>query len=129
MELFVYVQMTEEDETRGAGPTIITIGANDAEHRTARSSWRSFDAASCQCVNPDDKTRIFAIVERYPGGVSEFNRYVKAIAFNTFGEWSCISQELTNSFGCSNFAAGDVREGTAIFVCAELQTLEVMGSS
>ena len=82
--MFVYVQMTEEDETR-ARPTIITLGANNAEHRTARLSWRIFVAAACECFNQDDKARIFAIVERYPGGVSEFNRNVKATAFNIFG--------------------------------------------
>ena len=126
VELFVYVQMTEEDETR-AGPTIITIGANDAEHSTARFSWRNFDAAVCECFNQDDKARIFAVVEGYPGGVSEFNRYVKAIALNIFGEGRRFSEALTNVSGCSSYTAGDAREGAEILVCAELQTLEVMG--
>ena len=98
VELFVYVQMAEEDFLQNA-LSILTIGANYTEHARVRNSFRRFDAAKCKCVNQDDKTRILAIVASFPGGVAEFNRHVMDIALNAFGNGSRASQTLPGARG------------------------------
>jgi hypothetical protein len=40
----------------------------------------------CRCFNPDDKERIFGIVERCPGGVQGFNTHVQSLAIAMFGK-------------------------------------------
>ena len=85
MELFVYVQMLVDDKTQKA-PIILTMGANDEEHALVRNGWVNFDAAACQCFNPDDKLRIFVIVENHPGGVEAFNKHIRAVATDLFKE-------------------------------------------
>lgn len=84
VELFVYVAMLVEDATRKA-PIVLTIGADDNEHEHVRHAWRHFDAAACECFDEEDKKRIFAVVECFPGGVPEFNSHVKILAASCFG--------------------------------------------
>ena len=84
VELFVYVNMFVEDESIEA-PIVITLGADDREHERVRKGWRGFDAAACECFDPEDKKRIFAVVGQHQGGVQGFNAHVRDIATNLFG--------------------------------------------
>ena len=43
--------------------------------------------------DPDDKDRIFGVVQKYPGGVDEFNQHVRKIALALFGEATRLSLE------------------------------------
>ena len=99
----MYVQMTEEDLTRKA-PTVLTIGEDDTAHALVRNSFRDFESEFCDCYNQSDKARIFAVIARYPDGVTEFNRHVKIIASNLFGEARMKSKALRHVAPCHVFA-------------------------
>ena len=98
VELFVYVQMTEEDATHEA-PTVLTIGEEDAVHARLRNAFRKFDSAACDCFNPADKTRMFAVIAGSPGGVPAFNDHVRQLASNLFGEARGLSLALPSVVG------------------------------
>ena len=76
VELFVEVTMRGNDESREL-PILLTLGDDENEHERVRESWDKFDAAACQCFNAEDKTRMFAVIERHPGGIQGFNAGVK----------------------------------------------------
>lgn len=93
MELFVYVIMLVDDESRKA-PIVFTLGADDEEHERVRSNWRVFDASECECFKPEDKVRLLAVVQGFPGGVQGFNDRVKILAAHLFSnsrQWTHAS--------------------------------------
>jgi hypothetical protein len=77
--LWCCVVMVQQDESRVA-PVVITIGANSDELALVRKGFTQFDAAACECFDPEDKKRIFTVIERFPGGAHDFNSYVKVTA-------------------------------------------------
>lgn len=83
VELFVYVTILEEDESRLA-PIVLTIGSDDNEHERVRNSFRTFDATACECFAEEDKKRMLAVVECCPGGVQGFNSHVRVLATQLF---------------------------------------------
>lgn len=79
----MYVTMRVEDENVRM-PIVLTIGSDDDEHARVVDGWRHFDAAASECFDEEDKKRIFAIVERFPGGIQAFNSHVKILATSLF---------------------------------------------
>ena len=75
----MYVNMRVEDDTRDV-PIIITLGRNQNAHALVRKSWMLFECAACECAKEADKTRMFAVIEQYPGGVRAFNNFLRAVA-------------------------------------------------
>lgn len=84
VELFVYVNMHMEDDSREV-PIIITIGADDDERAHVRNSWMNFDVATCECAKEQDKRRMLAVIERHAEGVQGFNVHVNVLAANILG--------------------------------------------
>jgi len=83
--------MVEEGAT-GRTPVVRQIGADDVECARVRNSFRTFDCRACQCFNQEDKLRIFAVIERCPGGVAEFYHHVQSIASRLFGDARGVSK-------------------------------------
>ena len=48
VELFVYVIMQDQDESRGA-PLIIALGATEGERVAVRDTWNIFNVQACHC--------------------------------------------------------------------------------
>ena len=90
----MYVTMHMED---AEVPTIIIIGADNAQRERARANWRSFDVLGRQCFVEEDKTRILAVVEHHPGGVQGFNIHVQALA-SALSRFSATESDWTGSF-------------------------------
>ena len=79
VELFVYINMRVEDDIRDV-PIIITLGRNQGAHALVRKSWMLFDCAACRCAKEEDKTRMIAFIEQYPGGIRAFNNFLRSVA-------------------------------------------------
>lgn len=77
-ELFIYVNMLDEDDSRGL-PAVIMLGADSDEHERVRQSWENFDASTCKCFDKNDKERILAVIKCYPGGIQGFNAHVRVL--------------------------------------------------
>ena len=89
VERFVYMSRFVEGESREA-PIVLTISADEHEHERVCKDWLYFDAAACECSDPEDKTQIFAVTEQHPGGVQGFNAHAKTFATGLFE--SCASR-------------------------------------
>merc|ERR1712217_291192 len=82
-ELFVYTHMLTEDEPTQL-PIVKVLGADEQERARVRNAWNLFDASVCECVSDFDKKRIFAVIDRYPGGVKAFSEHIQALARHVF---------------------------------------------
>ncbi len=83
MELFVYVSMLDEDESRGA-PIIITLGATEEDRTAVRDTWNTFNAQACKCFLQADKDRIMNVVDGCPGGAELFSGHVRQLVADIF---------------------------------------------
>merc|ERR1712039_518206 len=52
------------------------LGAEAGEKARNLQHWISFDAAECNCFDPDDKARIMGVIRSSDGGIEGFNRFV-----------------------------------------------------
>merc|ERR1719401_2166443 len=114
VELFVHVQMVEARDN-AKDPIVLTIGADSAEHARVKQSWIKFDATACKCFDQSDKTRMLAVVEQYPGGVTAFNQHIRDVAMTLFGmsrkslnQRRSARSALRDSPGSSSWSASPV---------------------
>lgn len=104
--------MLVKDETSKA-PIVLTIGADDDKHAQVRNGCTNFDAAACECFDPNDKKRILAIVRHYPGGVKAFNDHVKGLATTLFTvSRKDLAQPQPSSSAASSACAADTAKQT-----------------
>jgi hypothetical protein len=61
-ELFVYVDMLDEDPQRAA-PTLTIFAETVVEREQLRDQWRSFDVIVCNCFLPAGRVRIAKVVD------------------------------------------------------------------
>lgn len=61
-------------------PHVILLADDEHQNATLASSWLTFDSRKCECFDPADKKRILAIIDRYPGGATEFNSCIRDLA-------------------------------------------------
>lgn len=77
MELFVYVIIRDNGQQQM--PSLITLGECQQQKHEIELTWSSFDAGRCSCFNPDDKTKIMAVIESSCGSIADFNGMVTAM--------------------------------------------------
>merc|ERR1712232_774299 len=63
----------------------------------------------------EDKVRIFAVISQYPGGIAEFNHYVRTYATKSFGEVERSSLLQCRRVMSPSFGSFDVPEPRIIF--------------
>lgn len=80
VELFVYMSMLVDDETKsGPIPLVRVLGRSDTEKQQVIDRWHKFDITLCDCFSTVDKVRILNVVETC-GGSTEFNVLIRKFA-------------------------------------------------
>eukprot|EP00927_Polykrikos_kofoidii_P059352 TRINITY_DN5451_c1_g1_i2.p1 TRINITY_DN5451_c1_g1~~TRINITY_DN5451_c1_g1_i2.p1 ORF type:complete len:586 (+),score=50.55 TRINITY_DN5451_c1_g1_i2:66-1823(+) len=110
VELFVYVRMLAEDDTRHA-PVLLPLFANDEELRELKGAWRSFDARLCECSVEEDKSRIMGVIERNPGEVLALNASIRDLGV---GPILGVPEEQSHSEGANLQSDYNVEEDESI---------------
>eukprot|EP00927_Polykrikos_kofoidii_P059356 TRINITY_DN5451_c1_g1_i6.p1 TRINITY_DN5451_c1_g1~~TRINITY_DN5451_c1_g1_i6.p1 ORF type:complete len:585 (+),score=57.01 TRINITY_DN5451_c1_g1_i6:66-1820(+) len=102
VELFVYVRMLAEDETRHL-PVILPLCSSDDECRSVKEAWRSFDATKCECFVEEDKVRIMGVIESIPQGASALNAFIRdwAELIQDCSEKRSHNEGTTSEFECN----------------------------
>jgi len=95
VELFVYVAMLVDDEARGL-PHVLILASGDADKSAIEMKWAAFDAGECKCSNPEDRVRMMKVIEQNPGGVTEFNVFVRTLCRQLFNLEERTGRESIN---------------------------------
>lgn len=74
-ELFVYMSMLNDDETRG-NPVLLILGDSEEERTRVEQDWLEFDITRCDCFNAADKKRILSVIDRLCGA-DGFNNLIR----------------------------------------------------
>merc|ERR1711920_915366 len=74
MELYVYKCMSESHNI-----TVVPLLEEHENEGGLNKKWNAFDAADCDCFDPNDKAKMMAIFENGHGGVEGFNREVRKL--------------------------------------------------
>jgi len=80
MELYVYISMNEGNRSHRNSISVVKL-CEGAEHGGwgGDQKWKYFDAADCECFDPDDKAKMISIFEHGVGGVEAFNKEVRRL--------------------------------------------------
>merc|ERR1712039_296957 len=78
LELYVYFLIRSSWNASYLSMHLILLGDPVAQ-KTARDAWTNFDAKRCNCFDPDDMRRTFAVIESGRGGIEGFNRKVQRL--------------------------------------------------
>mmetsp|Transcript_16435 Transcript_16435/g.44166 ORF Transcript_16435/g.44166 Transcript_16435/m.44166 type:complete len:93 (-) Transcript_16435:124-402(-) len=91
--------MALEDEGV-AEPIVLVLGEDTKAQDSVRNSWLVFDVKSCNCFSEADKSRILAVIDRFPGGLQGFSEHIRKLArvlFDIADDMSTWTRRLTHT--------------------------------